>query len=170
MLLSRPALIVPPPTIYQTRRMTAKLGLCLESQGVGSLRYYPLSKPRACLRTRTWGEHRRWPGDSCPPSQKPSLSQKLPGGVATAPGPALTSLTQSWQTPMAPCQFHGGGCGCHHWGVRMRTNSRSLSMPLNPLPFPGKYRPLLAPPPGRRAFAFTVSIQARLAADDWMSW
>lgn len=158
MLLSRPALIVsPPPTVCQTRRVTAELGLCLESQGVGSLRYYPLSKPRACLGTRNWWEHHRWPGDSCPPSQKPSLSQRLPGGVATAPQPCPHRPHLSHPILAeagGPCQFHGGGCDCHHWGVRMRTNSRSLSKPLNPLPFPGKYRPLLAPTARAQGFGF----------------
>lgn len=54
---------------------------------------------------------------------------------------------------MAPASFMEGDVAATT-GCKDEANSRSLSKPLNPLPFPGEYRPLLAPTARAQGFGF----------------
>ena len=104
-----------------------ELGLCLESQEVGSPGTLSPGNAKSHSKSQHLvGSTLGGQGIATP------FPQSLPfpevgGGWTQSRNPALTSFTQLQSRPVAPCQLHGGGVrGRHYWGEEIRTSSRSL--------------------------------------------
>lgn len=105
MSLSKPALVVSPLTVYQTRRVAAEPGLCLESQEVGSAEALSPGYAKSLSKNQDWGSTIGGQGIATPFARNTFCSRSPQEGGHRAPVLPSPPSPSPGRGPWPPASF-----------------------------------------------------------------